>query len=250
MCVHCLPGERMVPGCTMGRLSIPQFDALGNDLLGNFGPCHSCGCYFDEYHLPKHWCWPCAPFHGKGSQSTCKTSSASSEHSAPTGPFYQLRGVEWPGEVITDVDTQISEAAHPTSSSRMYRGRWSLLFFLMSTIISFVLSLLRLLSPTMTSDWPPPSCRLLHSHQWCILSLRCCPQTLGWGWLCGSDTVVGEQGVRQWFSNCGGMRGRVGHKGLFPLDTLLFKIKHCVLTPGHKSQKRDKHKLFCWSFGR
>ena len=30
---------------------------------------------------------------------------------------------------------------------------------------------------------------------------------------------------------------------------LLFKIKHSVLTPAHKSQKRDKHKHFCWSFG-
>ena len=26
---------------------------------------------------------------------------------------------------------------------------------------------------------------------------------------------------------------------------LLFKIKHSVLTPAHKSQKRDKHKLSC-----
>ena len=26
---------------------------------------------------------------------------------------------------------------------------------------------------------------------------------------------------------------------------LLFKIKHSVLTPAHKSQKRDKHKFFC-----
>ena len=26
---------------------------------------------------------------------------------------------------------------------------------------------------------------------------------------------------------------------------LLFKIKHFVLTPAHKSQKRDKHMLFC-----
>ena len=31
---------------------------------------------------------------------------------------------------------------------------------------------------------------------------------------------------------------------------LPFKIKHSVLTPTHKSQKRDKHKLFCWSFSR
>ena len=30
---------------------------------------------------------------------------------------------------------------------------------------------------------------------------------------------------------------------------LPFKIKHSVLTPAHKSQKRDKHKLFCRSFG-
>ena len=27
---------------------------------------HSCGCYFDMYHLPKHCCRPCAPFHGNG----------------------------------------------------------------------------------------------------------------------------------------------------------------------------------------
>ncbi len=32
-----------------------QCDVLGNVLLGNFGSCHSCGCYFDTYHLPKHF---------------------------------------------------------------------------------------------------------------------------------------------------------------------------------------------------
>ena len=31
------------------------------------------------------------------------------------------------------------------------------------------------------------------------------------------------------------------------LHWLLFKIKHSVLTTAHKSQKRDKHKLFCWT---
>jgi len=38
---------------------------LGNVLLGNLGSCHPCGCYFDTYHLPKHCCRPCTPFHGK-----------------------------------------------------------------------------------------------------------------------------------------------------------------------------------------
>ena len=37
-------------------------DALG--MLGNLGSFHPCGCYFDMYHLPKHCCRPCTPFHG------------------------------------------------------------------------------------------------------------------------------------------------------------------------------------------
>uniref|UniRef100_A0AAY5JYT4 Cadherin domain-containing protein n=1 Tax=Esox lucius TaxID=8010 RepID=A0AAY5JYT4_ESOLU len=43
-----------------------QCDALGNVLLGNLGSCHSCGCKFDMYHLPDHFCRPSAPFHGNG----------------------------------------------------------------------------------------------------------------------------------------------------------------------------------------
>ncbi|KAK3520557.1 hypothetical protein QTP70_026490 [Hemibagrus guttatus] len=43
-----------------------QCHALGNVLLGNLGSCHPCGCYFDTYHLPKHCCSPCTPFHGNG----------------------------------------------------------------------------------------------------------------------------------------------------------------------------------------
>ena len=73
-----------------------------------------------------------------------------------------------------------------TSSSQMYNGRWVLLLF------SFPLS-----SPsscpcwgwgcwshTVTPDWPPPSYRPLCSHRWCILLLRCRPQTLGWCYFC------------------------------------------------------------------
>ncbi|KAK3574005.1 hypothetical protein QTP86_034358, partial [Hemibagrus guttatus] len=41
-----------------------QCHALGNVLLGKIGFCHPCGCYFDTYHLPKHCCRPCTPFHG------------------------------------------------------------------------------------------------------------------------------------------------------------------------------------------
>ncbi|KAK3575103.1 hypothetical protein QTP86_020701, partial [Hemibagrus guttatus] len=41
-----------------------QCHALGNILLKNLGSCHPCGCYFDTYHLPKHCCRPCTPFHG------------------------------------------------------------------------------------------------------------------------------------------------------------------------------------------
>ena len=40
-----------------------------------------------------------------GSQATCQTSSASSEH--------QLCGVEWPGEVVTDVDSQVLDVQWP-----------------------------------------------------------------------------------------------------------------------------------------
>ena len=36
---------------------------MGNVLLGNLGSCHPCGCYSDTYHLPKHCCRPCTPFH-------------------------------------------------------------------------------------------------------------------------------------------------------------------------------------------
>ncbi|KAK3564521.1 hypothetical protein QTP86_022875, partial [Hemibagrus guttatus] len=41
-----------------------QSHALGNVLLGILGSCHPCGCYDDTYHLPKHCCRPCTPFHG------------------------------------------------------------------------------------------------------------------------------------------------------------------------------------------
>ena len=30
----------------------------------DLGACHQCGCYFDMYHLPKHCCRLCKPFHG------------------------------------------------------------------------------------------------------------------------------------------------------------------------------------------
>ncbi|KAK3570928.1 hypothetical protein QTP86_030463, partial [Hemibagrus guttatus] len=43
-----------------------QCHALGNVLLGNLGSCHPCGCYFDMYHLPRHCCRPCTPFHVNG----------------------------------------------------------------------------------------------------------------------------------------------------------------------------------------
>lgn len=32
--------------------------ALGDVLLGAFGSCSPCGCYFDRYHLPKLWSRP------------------------------------------------------------------------------------------------------------------------------------------------------------------------------------------------
>ena len=43
-----------------------QCDGLGSVLLGNLWSCHSCGWYFDMYHLPKHCCRSWAPFHGDG----------------------------------------------------------------------------------------------------------------------------------------------------------------------------------------
>ena len=33
-----------------------QCDSLGNVLLENLGSCYPCGCYFDNFHLPKHFC--------------------------------------------------------------------------------------------------------------------------------------------------------------------------------------------------
>ena len=51
-------------GCIMGRSRLRQCDALGSVLLGNLGSCHPCGCYFDMYHLAKHYCRPCTPLHG------------------------------------------------------------------------------------------------------------------------------------------------------------------------------------------
>ncbi|KAK3553071.1 hypothetical protein QTP86_031172 [Hemibagrus guttatus] len=61
--VHRLPGEHVASGCTMGSRR-RQCHALGNVMLGNLGSCHPCGYYFDTYHLPKHCCRPCTPFHG------------------------------------------------------------------------------------------------------------------------------------------------------------------------------------------
>lgn len=51
--IHRLTGEHLTPGCTMRSSQWRWCDALCNDLLGNFGSCHLCECYFDMYHLDK-----------------------------------------------------------------------------------------------------------------------------------------------------------------------------------------------------
>lgn len=43
-----------------------QYDALGNVLLWNLMSCHSCGCYFDMFYLPKYCCWSSTPIMATG----------------------------------------------------------------------------------------------------------------------------------------------------------------------------------------
>ncbi len=81
-----LSEEDMAAGCTgkkAGRRR--QCYALGNVLLGDLGSWHSCGCYFDTYHLPKHCCRPRTPFHGSGVPwRQCPLSAECTCHTAKT----------------------------------------------------------------------------------------------------------------------------------------------------------------------
>lgn len=55
MCVTDL-GKKLHQGVIWIKGKLVEFNALSNVLLGNLGSYHSCECYFDTYHLPKHCC--------------------------------------------------------------------------------------------------------------------------------------------------------------------------------------------------
>lgn len=52
-----LTRHRDGPRIYYGKKASWQCYALGNVLIEKFGSCHSCGCYFDIYHLPKLSFW-------------------------------------------------------------------------------------------------------------------------------------------------------------------------------------------------
>lgn len=53
--------EDMASKSIIGRR---QAGGLENVLLPKYVSFHSCGCYFDVNHLPKHSCRQCICFHG------------------------------------------------------------------------------------------------------------------------------------------------------------------------------------------
>ena len=63
-CVHCLPGEEMPPGCTVGRRQASGGGVMLSTMQGKPGSVYSCGCQFDPCHLSKHHCGPGTPLHG------------------------------------------------------------------------------------------------------------------------------------------------------------------------------------------
>ena len=111
-------------------------------------------------------------------------------------PLYQLRGVEWPSEVLTDVDAQVFEAAHPLYF-KLPDVQWLMRSPLLPHVYYHLLRLVCVEGETVVTPWhqtghlPPAGCFTLPvMHPITVVSSANFRMLLS-----SCNTVIGEQGA-------------------------------------------------------
>ena len=90
------------------------------------------------------------------------------------GPLYQLCGVEWPSEVITDLDAQVFKAAHPLYF-KLPDVQWPMRSPLLPHVHYYLLCLVRVegevvvLTPLHQTGHLPPAGHFISASDCCVV---------------------------------------------------------------------------------